>query len=246
MYIGQTNSTNDWLKLHPDVDAVWTTWQTAGRGQAGNSWESEQGKNMLMSIRLKQPQVPVAFQFRLTMAVSLAVRDVVAKHLPENVVTIKWPNDIYVCDKKICGILIETTIVKDQIAEAVVGIGLNVNQTVWLSDAPNPVSIQLLSGTACDLASIYEELIEAIGKQIALLHQPEVLKNSYLAHLYRYKTKALYAEREVNILPSKILQSVPKEAFEAVIIDVSEQGELILQTNDEIRTYHFKQVQFVI
>ena len=246
MYIEQTNSTNDWLKLHPDCDAVWTTWQTAGRGQAGNSWESEQGKNVLMSLRLRQPQVSVAQQFRLTMAVSMAIQQVVAHRLPQHTVTVKWPNDIYVDDKKICGVLIETTIADGQLSEAIVGIGLNVNQTIWNNGAPNPVSIKSLTQSDSDLTAIYNELCEALHHSLSWLTQPEVLKQNYLSKLYRYEQKALYAPREVNLTPSRILQSTPENAFEATIVDVTEQGELVLQTINGKQTYHFKQIQFVL
>jgi len=246
MYIAQTNSTNVWLKLHPETDAVWTSWQTAGRGQAGNSWESEQGKNVLMSLRLTEPKLKAAEQFRLTMAVSLAVRDVVSQYLPEHEVKVKWPNDIYVGDRKICGILIEVTLAEDRVSEAIVGIGLNVNQTQWISNAPNPVSVKQLTQTDLDLETVYNDLCEAVNRNLTRLTQPEQLKQAYLEALYRFGKTALYAPREVNLTPSKVLQTVPQNAFEATITDVSEQGELVLLTTNGIQTYHFKQIQFVL
>ena len=167
MYINQTDSTNSWLKQHSDCDVVWTTWQTAGRGQAGNSWESEQGKNILLSLRLRKPNVTVSSQFLLTMAISLAVQDVVAKQLSDLSVTIKWPNDIYVGNDKICGILIENTIANGTIEESIVGIGLNVNQTTWLCGAPNPVSLKQLTKQEYKLQSICNKLCESI-------HHPEI------------------------------------------------------------------------
>lgn len=242
MFINQTNSTNDWLKLHPETDVVWTTWQTAGRGQAGNSWESEQGKNVLLSLRLNKPQVPVDQQFRLTMAVSLAVREVVASLLPTHSVTIKWPNDIYVGDRKICGILIENTLSDGHIAESIIGIGLNVNQTTWLSSAPNPVSLKQLTGTDYELQTIFDQLCEAIYNKVSLLDQPETLKTEYLSVLYRFKQKALYARRDVSIMPSRLLTTIPENAFEATITDVTEQGELVLDN----KHFHFKEIQFVL
>ena len=242
MFISQTNSTNDYLKLHPELDAVWTTWQTAGRGQAGNSWESEQGKNVLMSLRIKQPQVPVTQQFRLTMAVSLAVQEVVAKLLPQHPVTVKWPNDIYVGDKKICGMLIENTLAEGQIADSIIGIGLNVNQILWHSSAPNPISLKQLTGIDYDLSAIYDSLCEAIFNKVDLLAQPEILKSQYLSVLYRFGQKARYARREVNITPSRILTATPDNAFEAIITDVTPQGELVLDN----QTFHFKEIQFVL
>ena len=242
MFISQTNSTNDWLKQHPESDAVWTTWQTAGRGQAGNSWESEQGRNVLMSLRFRHPQVLVEQQFRLTMAVSLGVQETVSKLLPNEQVTIKWPNDIYVGDRKICGILIESTIADRQVAEAIAGIGLNVNQTVWHSGAPNPVSVKLLTGADSDLPAVYDALCNAINARMSMLSQPETLKQHYLSVLYRFGVKALYARREVSLTPSRILTDIPKNAFQATITDVTEQGELVLDSSK----FHFKEIQFVL
>jgi len=242
MFISQTNSTNDYLKQHPELDAVWTTWQTAGRGQAGNSWESEQGKNVLMSLRLRSPQVPVAQQFRITMAVSVAVQEVVASLLPQHQVTIKWPNDIYVGDRKICGMLIENTLADGQIAESIVGIGLNVNQTTWQSDAPNPISVKQLTDADHDLQTIYNTLCEAIYNKVSLLEHPETLKAQYLSVLYRFGQKARYARREVSLAPSRILTTAPANTFEATITDITSQGELVLDN----QTFHFKEIQFVL
>ncbi len=242
MFISQTNSTNDWLKQHPECDAVWTTWQTAGRGQAGNSWESEQGKNVLMSLRFLKPSVVAEEQFRMTMAVSLGVQHVVAKLLPEEQVTIKWPNDIYVGDRKICGILIESTLADGQVAEAIAGIGLNVNQTAWQAGAPNPVSVKQLTGKDYDLPAVYDALCEAVNAQMALLSKPETLKEHYISVLYRFGQKALYARRAVSLTPSRVLTTMPDNAFEGTITDVTEQGELIINNTK----YHFKEIQFVV
>ena len=246
MFISQTNSTNDYLKQHPDCDAVWTTWQTAGRGQAGNSWESEQGKNVLLSMRIRKPSVTIEQAFMLQMAVSLGVQEVVARLLPDQAVTIKWPNDIYAGDRKICGILIESTISDGQLAEAIAGIGLNVNQTVWQSDAPNPVSMKQITGLNYDLPSIYDALCENIHNKLSLLTTPETLKQLYLSVLYRLGQKALYSRRDVTLTPSRILTDTPENAFEALIADITPQGELVLETADGNRKYHFKEIQFVL
>ena len=242
MYINQTNSTNDWLKQHPDCDAVWTAWQTAGRGQAGNAWESEQGKNVLTSLRLRKPPITVAQQFLLTMVVSLAVQEVVSTLLPKQTVTIKWPNDIYAGDKKICGILIENSLTDGKLDESIVGIGLNVNQTTWTSGAPNPVCIKQLTSEDIDLAAVFETIKDAVYKKVSLLNQPKTLKQQYLSVLYRFGQKALYARREVTLLPSRILTNKPESAFEATITDITEQGELVLDT----QKFHFKEIQFVL
>ena len=116
MYIKQTNSTSTLLREQysenmPHLYTIRTDYQTAGRGQAGNSWESEEGKNLLFSALLRYNDLRAADQWRLSMLVSLAVWEVLAKHLPEEQLTIKWPNDIYFGDKKLVGILIENSLV---------------------------------------------------------------------------------------------------------------------------------------
>ena len=246
MYINQTNSTNTWLKEHPDCEVVWTSWQTAGRGQAGNSWESEAGKNVLFSMRLTKPQVAVNKQFALTMMTSIAVWNVVKVLLPNEDVTIKWPNDIYVGDKKICGILIESRIEEKRVVEAIVGIGLNVNQTQWINGAPNPTSVQLVKGEETDIEQVSGDLEKSLRESLSLLEQPEELKRQYLAALYRFGQKTLYAEREVSLTPSMILTGKQEGAFEAMIADVTEQGELVLQKGEKTRKYHFKEIQFIL
>lgn len=242
MFINQTNSTNDWLKSHPETDFVWTTWQTAGRGQAGNTWESEKGKNILLSLRLKKPNVPIAQQFRITMAVSIAVRDLVASLLPNNKVTIKWPNDIYIGDKKVCGILIENKLSKDCIEESIIGIGLNINQTSWQGDAPNPISVKQITSVDYDLETIINQLCETLTSSLNLIEHAEVLKANYLSVLYRFGEKSWYAPREVSITPSRILNERPANAFEATIKDITPEGELVLDN----KKFHFKEIQFII
>lgn len=246
MYIKQTNSTNTWLKEHSECDVVWTSWQTAGRGQAGNSWESEEGKNVLFSIRLVRPKVAVNKQFVLTMMTSLAVWEVVKMLLPKSDVTIKWPNDIYVGDEKICGILIESRIEEGKVSEAIIGIGLNVNQTEWHDGAPNPTSVKCVTGKEMEIEQVSADLEKAIRKSIVLLENHEELKSRYLSALYRFEQKALYAEREVSITPSKILRGEAQNAFEAEICDVTEHGELVLQLEAEKKKFHFKEIQFIL
>ena len=169
MYISQTNSTNTWLKEHTECNVVWTSFQTAGRGQAGNSWESEAGKNLLFSMRLTKPQIAIHKQFAITMITSLAVLNVVKQLLPDSDATIKWPNDIYVGNEKICGILIESTIADKEIKEAIVGIGLNLNQTEWHNGAPNPTSVKLQTGEEVNIPDVRNALEQNIREALTLL-----------------------------------------------------------------------------
>ena len=146
MYIKQTHSTSTLLREQytddlPHLYTIRTDFQTAGRGQAGNSWESEEGKNLLFSSLLRYEGIRAADQWRLSMLVAVACWEVLAKYLPKDWLTIKWPNDIYYGDKKLVGILIENSLSGSMVDHTIAGIGVNVNQTEWLSNAPNPMSM---------------------------------------------------------------------------------------------------------
>ena len=141
-----TTSTNDDardLKYH-DGDIIWADFQTAGRGQRGHTWESRAGENLTFSVLLEPHFLPVTEQFMLLEAVALALRDFFAELGVET--KVKWTNDIYVGNRKAVGILIEHSYSGGRLARTIVGIGINVNQTEFSADIPNPVSLALLTG----------------------------------------------------------------------------------------------------
>ena len=118
---------------------VTADYQTAGRGQRGNSWESERGQNLLLALVARPAFLPAAAQFRLSQTIALAVADTVARYTDD--VAVKWPNDVYVGDRKICGMLIENSLKGQQMHTSTIGIGLNVNETAFPEYLPNPVSM---------------------------------------------------------------------------------------------------------
>ena len=145
MYIKTTHSTNTLLKeliaKGQEPKFIYAGYQTAGRGQTGNSWESEEGKNLLCSILLP-PDKNLHF---LNIAVSVAVYRTI-RELGIRELAIKWPNDIYWQDKKIAGILVENAIIGNEVKYSIAGIGLNINQTEFRSDATKPVSLKKITG----------------------------------------------------------------------------------------------------
>ena len=157
MFIEQTNSTNTLLKeliaKGQEPDFIYAGYQTAGRGQTGNSWESEKGKNLICSILLP----PNKNLYFLNIAVSVAIL-----RLFDEPLTIKWPNDIYWKDKKLAGILLENAIIGNEVKYTIAGIGLNVNQTEFVSDAPNPVSLKQISGKEYAIDPLMQDLLEAV------------------------------------------------------------------------------------
>ena len=257
MFIDETHSTSSLLRETyddslPHLFTIRTDFQTAGRGQAGNSWESEKGKNLLFSTLLRYPEVEAANQWRLSMLVAVAVREAITSILSPlasrlSPITIKWPNDIYYNDQKLVGILIENTLSGRHIAYTIAGVGINVNQTQWLSNAPNPVSMKQITGEEYDVESILNASLEAIQRWETA--STEQLREEYIRHLYRRTGWHSYMEREVSVAPTNIQLSAQAAdgVFFAQWVDITPQGEWVLRLKSgEEKRYHFKQVRFVL
>ena len=237
MFVAQTNSTNTLLKeliaSGNPPEFIYTGYQTAGRGQTGNSWESEDGKNLLCSILLP----PRTNLFELNVITAVAVQRLLGDGF-----TIKWPNDIYWQDKKIAGILIENAIVGNEVKYSIAGIGLNVNQTEWHSSAPNPVSLKQITGKEWNIDELMARLLEETNKA---LH--EDVWDYYKAHLYRREGFWPFVEREVDTTPTMNASVQTPGVFKARIVDVLPSGEILLEDeNQQQRIYHFKQIRYVI
>lgn len=257
MFIDETHSTSSLLRETyddslPHLFTIRTDFQTAGRGQAGNSWESEKGKNLLFSTLLRYPEVEVANQWRLSMLVAVAVREAITSILSPlaprlSPITIKWPNDIYYNDQKLVGILIENTLSGRHIAYTIAGVGINVNQTQWLSNAPNPVSMKQITGEEYDVEKLLNAFLEAIQRWETA--STEQLREEYIKHLYRRIGWYPYLEREVSVAPTNIqLSAQPADGvFLAQWVDITPQGEWVLRLKSgEEKRYHFKQIRFVL
>ena len=264
MFIAETNSTNDLLRQaaadweHADavlraepLPYLRTDYQTAGRGQAGNSWHSRRGQNVLLSVLLRRPPVSATDSFRLSMWVSLGVAGVLKELCPDPAaLTVKWPNDIYAGDRKIAGLLIENTLDGSRIDSSIIGIGLNLNQTDWPDELPNPVSLKQLSGQTYSPEDIAQRIVASLHDSLPLLTAPDELRQRYTATLYRRNGWWPYVEREVSLSPTVIVRACePKTdtAFEAIFSGIGDRGELVLTNrNGQKRMYHFKQIQYLI
>jgi BirA family biotin operon repressor/biotin-[acetyl-CoA-carboxylase] ligase len=250
MYIKQTYSTSTLLReLYseqlPHLYTIRTDFQTAGRGQAGNTWESEEGKNLLFSALLRYDNIRATEQWRLSMLVPLALWDVLAKYLPADRLTIKWPNDIYYDNQKLVGILIENALAGQYIGHSIAGIGLNINQVQWISNAPNPISMKQITGQEYEPEALMNEWIAAMQQWEDC--STEQLYQAYYQHLYRREGWHKYVEREVSLTPTAIATEGIEGEFIATIAGITPQGELILRKeNNEEKTYHFKQIRFVL
>lgn len=164
-----------------DFTCYWALEQTAGIGQRGNYWVSAPGENLTFSIVLYPTFLPADKQFHLTEALSLALVDFLKAFIP--LPSIKWPNDIYVGNKKICGTLVSTRLTGNNIASAVCGIGLNINQTTFPNWVPNPTSLRLLTGKEYKLEPLLTQLLDCLEKRYTELRSGRNLEPEYLNHL---------------------------------------------------------------
>ena len=234
----EIDSTNSFLHGYHEGDDVETVvavaeYQTAGRGQGTNHWESERGKNITMSVRIAPKGVKAAEQYVLSMCMALAVKDVLSEHAEG--MTVKWPNDIYWNDKKISGTLIETTIAGKNVKTCIFGTGINVNQTVFRSDAPNPVSIKQIVGHEVDREELLKKVMRNLEKYLKIVYSGERKKihDAYMNCLYR--KEGVHKYRDNN------------GTFEASIERVEDSGHLVLRSTDgRERRYGFKEVAFVL
>ncbi len=212
---------------------ITASYQDSGRGQQGNSWESEPGKNLLMSVILYPVMVSPAEQFIISRMISLAVHDLVAGH--SQAARIKWPNDIYVGDDKIAGILIENSIMGDTLATTVAGIGLNVNQEIFRSGAPNPVSLRQVTGRELDLGAVTGDLIAALDRRYDMVIRGEA------ATLEREYHKALYRAGEWHRF------SDDTGEFEGMIEMVMPDGMLSVRKREGVsRLYAFREIDYIL
>jgi BirA family biotin operon repressor/biotin-[acetyl-CoA-carboxylase] ligase len=216
-------------------DTICADFQEAGKGLDKNTWESESGKNLLASFVVCPNYIKPESQFILNKIVSLAVSDFVKEILPKKDVKIKWPNDIYVGDEKIAGILINNSINGTEICLSVIGIGLNINQIKFLSNTPNPVSLKKLSGKSFDVNTCLIRLSDYLNLRFRQIMQDKinVLDKEYLSNLYRYKEFADY--------------KIDNRLINAKIVGLNQYGKLCLKSKD-ITTYccDLKEVEFVI
>ncbi len=251
--LDQTESTNSYLasvaRESPHGLVVTARNQTSGRGQRGNSWESVPGENVTMSMLLRPRGLHPSCQFLISQAVSLAIVAVLKKYLPGNDVSVKWPNDIYVGDSKICGILIENSITVSSILHSVVGIGLNVNQDRFVSSAPNPVSMYMLTGKKYRLRDIVTEITEEIMRETAFLVTESVVEAELIDNLCERYFRSLW--RREGYWP--YMDNINKERIMARIASVDADGTLSLALQspsqdvaEEIRSFAFKEIAAVL
>jgi len=238
IHIPETDSTNKYLRQLmqseklPEGSVVFTDFQTAGRGQTGNSWESETGKNLLFSVVIYPETILAREQFIISQIAALSVKQTLDKYTSD--ITVKWPNDIYWKEKKICGMLIENDLAGQHLYCSILGIGINLNQSVFHSLAPNPVSLTQITRQEYPIAEILNRFLQLFYQNYLLVLQGKTseIKEAYLQSLYRGKGFYWFQDETGT--------------FEARIHAIEPTGHLILQGKDNIkRRYAFKEVSFI-
>lgn len=233
------SSTNDFLHDYRPpqpaaVTLVTAERQTAGRGQQGNSWESEEGKNLLFSLLLHPTRLPAAQMFVLSEAIALSLREAAAEFAPDTALTVKWPNDLYAANRKLAGILFENEMTGQHIGRSIIGCGLNVNQQHFRSDAPNPVSLRQLTGHDVERRFVLEAILAAFVPRYERIQHGdlETIHADYLTALYRRTGLHDYRDAEGT--------------FRATLHTVEPTGHLVLNdTSGHQRRYAFKEVAYV-
>ena len=300
MWLESVDSTNSEAKRRiPDIDnlsVLSALSQSEGRGQKGNKWSSLPGENLTFSIVLKfgeqtagkagpgvaekarlsvagklQLVVAAREQFVLTEITSLSIVEFLSRHGIK--AKIKWPNDIYVGDKKICGVLIENSLRGENLSSSIIGIGLNINQRNFDVNLPNPTSMILETGFVEDIRKCLEEFMDifqacllaatASGPEHSLSsHQNSLsnLRERYLSHLWRHNTPARYIDlcrqpeqKMQNVQAAQQLQAdledvVLGREFTGIIRGLSPIGHLVVEDIEkgELKEFAFKEILYIL
>lgn len=240
--IGECDSTNSWIAHYvrhapPSASSAILVGvadrQTAGRGQGSNSWESEPGKNLTMSLHFRPKALKAERQFVVLEGAALSIHE--ALPTPD-AFTIKWPNDIYWHDKKLSGTLSECAISRGMVAECIVGIGINVNQKTFRSNAPNPISLINITGRGGDREAVMWAIIDGMLKYLDLMDRGlyKEIDKAYRERLFRREGVHRFRDKEGEFL--------------ATIEDITPFGHLVLRPKPRgaLREYAFKEVEFII
>ena len=233
--LDQVESTNDFAKeiinskIIDDFTIVYTDNQTKGKGQRGNLWKSKAYKNLTFSLIIK-PNIKVEKQSYISKIVSLALLDYFDNI--SDYASIKWPNDIYINNKKIAGILIENIIQSNKLNYSIIGIGININQTKFDDDLPNPISLKQITKQDYNLENILNEIIYKLKDFFTLKDNYKLIDNLYNKRLYGLKT-------QMEFIDNKGLH------FKAEILGTDELGKLKLKTANKTTFYSFNEIKTV-
>ena len=212
--------------------------QTNGKGQRGKSWASKQGENIMLSVVLEPKGLTIGSQFILSASVALACYDFLKKYIDPEMTRIKWPNDLYWQDRKAGGVLVESGVGSQEsgvaaLLRVIVGIGINVNQTVFDEQLRNPVSIKQITGKNWDIIELAKELCDCLEQRYLVLttKNDATILDEYSAVLYK--------------LNEKVKLKKDNAVFETLIKGITPEGKLVTEDTME-RTFNFGEIEWII
>ena len=238
IHLDSTDSTNRYLRQYNGEEGrlmtvVTARYQTDGRGQGNHTWESEDGKNLMFSIKIRPHHLPIARQYVMMQAEALAIFHTLQTYADG--FSIKWPNDIYWNDRKISGTLAESSISVDGVSSMILGTGININQQRFLSDAPNPVSLCNIINRETDTEEVLKKILTAFAVYIYKVYDGKYddIHDEYMSHLYRRKGYHQFRDNGGT--------------FTAAIDTVLPSGRMRLRRTDgTLSEYDFREVKFII
>lgn len=238
IYISETPSTNTLVKSYlqegvlKDFTLVVTDHQTQGRGQMGSNWISEKDKNIACSLYKEFKGVSIDRQFIISMIVSLSLIEAL-EELKVPQITVKWPNDIYSGTKKIAGVLIETTMSGKEISSAIIGIGINVNQTNF-KELPQASSLINILGKPTDRSYLVHLFLEKFSKwHLQLDRGYDFVKSAYESRLYRKDKVSLFKGDSIGVA-------------NGIIKGINQKGQLLIDVEDRgVVNFNLKEVQLL-
>lgn len=238
IHLDEVESTNSFLHAYSGKEGSLMTiahaeYQTAGRGQGGNRWESAKGLNLTFSVKSYPVDLPVNRQYLMLEAGALAVYHALSGY--SDGFSIKWPNDIYWKDYKISGTLSECSVSSHGVRSCILGTGINVNQTHFQGNVPNPISLSTIVGHEVSRMALLDKVTEHLAVLLERINKRdyEMVDKEYKQHLYRSKGYHLYEDANGR--------------FEAEYSDILDNGHLLLKRRDGlVSEYAFKEVAFVL
>ena len=238
IYLKEVDSTNQYALLVPnetpqEPTCFYSFSQTKGRGQIGRFWYTGEEKNIAVTYLWSAVNILAKNQFVISMSFALAIYDFLELHGVQNV-SIKWPNDIYVGNKKVAGILIQNSLRSSHISTCYLGVGLNINERSFPTDIPNPTSLALEKDQSYKLVDLIHQITEATEKRLnqILLRSRAAIQDEYLNRLYRKDTAHPFL--------------IDTQEYTGIIRGITEEGKLKLEIEGEVRLLNFREVSYVI
>ena len=236
-YLSTSPSTNQYCLENLesfDKDAltvVYTSVQTSGRGQIGRKWYCGEGLDLATSFVYFPQDLKAIDQFQINLLFSLSMREAI-QNITKQETLIKWPNDIYIGDRKVAGILIQNMIRGEQIKATVMGIGLNVNTRSFPEDLPNPISVSQIIETDLNIVEVLHSLAHKLCHSISHQRDPAQMKNDFEQEMYGLKVKRQF--------------KIDEHIVEGVILGIHPSGRLKVEIDGVERQFGFREIQLVI